>query len=493
MVQRAVGWHELFEEHLLEDLNMKRVVLFILLIIVTSTPAATQFSRYFLDKTMRVDFYHTGTKGQETVSLDRVYEEDIWSGTRTQLIDPLNLGDYIVRVYDLASSQPIFSRGYSTYFNEWQTTDEALQGIYRTFHETVRFPFPKAPVQVTISRRDKKMIFHEIFSTAIDPNEPTQVHREAHKSPYKLTKLIDNGPPQNKVDLLILPDGYTKSDIEKFHKDAKHFAETLLDTSPFKERRKDFNVWLIDVESGQSGIDIPDKNEWRDNALGTTYNTFGSARYVLTEENRIIRDIASAAPYDAISILLNDSRYGGGGIYNLYETTYSAENTKGQEWQMDYMFAHEFGHSFAGLGDEYYTSQVSYVDFYVKAIEPWEPNLTALNDPANLKWKNLVDKDTPLPTPWEKATFDSLEAARAKLDRLAQDYYAKREPLYRQTQDLLKNSKYAGKVGAFEGAGYISKGIYRPAIDCRMFSLSLVGFDPVCSAAIERMIDYYTK
>jgi hypothetical protein len=472
---------------------MKRHLLLVTLLLSAALVAEAQFSRYFLDQTMRVDFYHTGTKGQETISLDRVYEEETWSGTRSQLLDPLNLGEYMVRVYDLATYQMIFSRGYSTYFNEWQTTDEAIGGMFRTFHETVRFPYPKGPVQLTISRRDKQMVFHEVFSTTIDPNASTQVHHEFHTYLFRTAKLIDNGPPQNKVDLVILGDGYAKSDMEKFHADAKHFAETLLGTSPFKERKRDFNVWIIDVESGQSGIDKPDKNEWKDNTLGTMYNTFGSARYVLTEENRRLRDIASAVPYDAIAILINDNRYGGGGIYNLYETCYTQTDTKGQEWQMDYVFVHEFGHSFAGLGDEYYTSQVSYVDFYAKGIEPWEPNLTALNDPAALKWKDLVAKDTPIPTPWEKSTFDSLEAARAKLDRLAPDYYAKREPLYRQAQDILKNSKYSGKVGAFEGAGYVSKGVYRPAIDCRMFSLSLVGFDPVCSAAIERMIDYYVR
>jgi hypothetical protein len=180
-------------------------------------------------------------------------------------------------------------------------------------------------------------------------------------------------------------------------------------------------------------------------------------------------------------------------MYNQYLTCFTQTDTKGMEWQMDYVYVHELGHSFAGLGDEYYSSQVAYVDFYSKGIEPWEPNLTALNDPATLKWKNLVAQGTPLPTPWEKAKFDSLEQARAKLDRLAPDYYEKREPLYRQSQELLKDAQYAGKVGAFEGAGYMTRGLYRPAVDCRMFTLSLVGFDPVCCAAIERMIDYYVQ
>ena len=472
---------------------MKRILTLIIVMIAATTIASSQYVRYFLDNTMRVDLYHTGTKGQETISLDRVYQEGEWPGTRTQLLDPLNLGEYIARVYDLPSGQLIYSRGFSSYFNEWQTTDEALGGIFRTFHETVRFPYPKNAIQLTISRRDKQMVFHEVFSTTVDPNAASQVHKEPHAWSFKTSKLIDNGPSQNKVDLLILPDGYAKSDMDKFHKDARHFMDVLFGTSPYKERKKDFNVWTIDAESPQSGIDKPDKNEWKANILGTTYSTFGSARYVLTEENRILHDIASAVPYDVITILVNDNRYGGGGIYNLYLTCYTQTDTKGMEWQMDYVYVHELGHSFAGLGDEYYTSQVSYNDFYSRGIEPWEPNLTALNDPATLKWKDLMVTGTPLPTPWEKAKFDSLETARGKLDRLAPDYYAKREPLYRQAQDLLKNSQYAGKVGAFEGAGYATKGVYRPAIDCRMFSLSLIDFDPVCSAAIVRMIEYYTK
>jgi hypothetical protein len=217
---------------------------------------------------------------------------------------------------------------------------------------------------------------------------------------------------------------------------------------------------------------------------------FNSARYILTEENRKLRDIASAAPYDFISILVNDNRYGGGGIFNLYATCYTNTDQPGQEWQPDYVFVHEFGHSFAGLGDEYYSSQVSYVDFYTKGVEPWEPNITAMLDSKNIKWKNQIEAGTPIPTPWNKAHYDSLERERTKLDRLAPDYYAKRDPLMKCEQEILMNAQYKNTVGAFEGAGYIAEGLYRPSIDCRMFTLSLVDFDPVCSAAIEKMIDF---
>jgi hypothetical protein len=281
--------------------------------------------------------------------------------------------------------------------------------------------------------------------------------------------------------------------MEKFRKDVRHFNDVLFSTEPFKARAKDFNVRAVEAESRETGIDIPDQNVWKATALGTRYSTFGLARYVLTDQNKALRDIAAAAPYDFICILFNDTRYGGGGIYNLYATTYTKEEVKGQEWQMDYVYVHEFGHSFAGLGDEYYSSSVAYNDFYPPGVEPWEPNITASTDRAKLKWKAFVDPSTPLPTAWEKTAYDSLEALRAKLDRLAPDYYEKRAPLYNAAQAILQAGAKGGVVGAFEGAGYAARGLYRPAVDCRMFSLSVTGFDPVCSAAIGRSIDFYSR
>ena len=461
--------------------------------IFTAVLFSQSFNQFFLDKTMRVDYYHTGTKGTEIFALDKIYDEGIWSGSKSQLLDNLNYGEYMLRVFDVQSGAPVYSHGYSSIFNEWHSTDEALAGTMKTFHETVRIPFPKNKVQLTISRRDKQMIFHEMFSVVIDPNNPSVVNTQKRTAQFKSAKLMDNGAPEKKVDLLILGDGYAKADMQKFRDDAKHYTDVFFGTSPYKERKKDFNVWTIEVESKESGIDKPGKNEWKENALGTMYDTFGSARYVLTEENRTLRDIAGQVPYDAIAILVNDNRYGGGGIYNLYTTCFTQSDAKGKEWQMDYVFVHELGHSFAGLGDEYYTSSVSYNDFYQAGVEPWEPNLTASKSRENLKWRSLVDASTSIPTPWKKAEYDSIEALRGKLDRLAADYYEKREPLYQAEQAIIKDAAYKNIVGAFEGAGYVSKGIFRPSIDCRMFSLSLVGFDPVCSAAIEKVIDSYVK
>jgi hypothetical protein len=472
---------------------MRTVVLLFVVSFYLSAQSFDPFDQYFVDKTLRVDYYHTGSKGMEIFALDKCYSEGVWPGSKTQVLDNLNFGEYMVRVYDAAGAQLIYSRGHSAIFNEWQSTDEANAGIVKTFHETVRIPFPKNKVQVTISRRDKQMIFRELFSTVIDPNDPAQINVQKRTPQYASSKIVDNGAPEKKVDLLIVGDGYSKAEMKKFRDDAKHYSDVLLSTSPFKERKKDFNIWIIEVESKESGIDKPMSNEWKENALGSMYDFFGSARYVLTEENRTLRDICGQVPYDAIAILVNDNRYGGGGIYNLYTTCFTKSDAKGLEWQMDYVFVHELGHSFGGLGDEYYSSSVAYTDFYQSGVEPWEPNLTATTDREKLKWRSFVEPSTPLPTPWKKNEYDSLEALRGKLDRLAKDYYEKREPLYKATQEIVKNAQYKDKVGTFEGGGYVSKGIYRPAVDCRMFSLSLVGFDPVCSAAIERVIDSYVK
>jgi hypothetical protein len=460
---------------------------------------AQNFDNNFTNATMRVDYYRIGTKGQEQITLDRVYEENVWAGSRVNVLDTLNLGDCFVKVSDLQTNMLLYSRGYSTVFGEWQTTEEALSGTWRTFHETVRFPYPKRKVVVSFLRRDKfvamgeTMAFREVVSFVIDPNSSTAIHREKRQSPFKIFDVMINGPIERKVDILILGDGYAKEDIEKFRKDAKHFTEQLFSYQPFKKHKNDFNVRAMEVISDDSGIDKPDQNVWKHTALGTMYNTFGSARYVLTEENRAMRDIADTAPYDFITILVNDNRYGGGGIFNLYTTCFTKPAKTGQEWEMDYVYVHEFGHCFGGLGDEYYSSQVSYIDFYPKGVEPWEPNVTRTNTKDNLKWRNVTLLDTPVPTPWQKAKYDSIETLRGKLDRLASDYYEKREGLMKSANDILQDPHWIGIVGAFEGSGYTSKNMYRPAIDCKMFALNPVDFDPVCAAAIERMIEMCIK
>jgi hypothetical protein len=459
--------------------------------VLYSQPNPT-FNRFFENKTLRVDYYHTGTATQEFVSLDRAYEQGVWAGSQVNLIDTLNLGKYLVKVFDTATNQLIYSRGFSSIYGEWETTEEAKNEIFRTFHESVLLPFPKKPVQVVLAKRDKWMHFQDIFSTVIDPHSRF-VNRENRGRNFKVNTLLENGPPRKKVDFLLLGDGYTKDELGKFRKDAERWKKVILSTPPFKEHAQDINIRAIEVVSEDSGIDEPRKNIWKNTVLGASYNSLDSPRYVLSLDNRAIRDVASAAPYDFIYILVNSERYGGGGIYNLFATGMTGVKNPDLDWQVDYMFTHEFGHSFGGLGDEYYSSSVAYSDFYPAGVEPWEPNVTALLDPDDLKWKSFVEEGTPLPTPWPKAEYDSLETVRRGWDRSKPGYYEKWKKIIDQQKEIMKASEYWGKVGAFEGAGYSAKGLYRPYMDCRMFSLSVVPYGPVCKAAIERVIEFYSE
>ncbi|MDT8323253.1 MAG: M64 family metallopeptidase [Bacteroidota bacterium] len=470
-----------------------RHLLILLVLPLLTAQSQVDFNRFFFDKTMRVDYHHIGSKGEERITLDKVLQEGPWPGSTVNLVDTLNLGLYLLRVYDVKSGLLLYSRGYSTVFNEWQTTAEAGRGVWKTFHESVRFPFPKRSVQVTISRRDDFLVFQQKFSVVVDPDDPTVVIAEEQYPPFEVVDLMDNGDMHHKVDILILGDGYAADEMDKFVADATHFNNVMFETSPFKERKTDFNVRALKVISPQSGIDLPDRNVWRNTALGSMYNTFGSPRYVLTEANRDLRDIAAAAPYDFLCILINDDRYGGGGIYQLYTTTYANEKNEGQAWQRDYVYVHEFGHSFGGLGDEYYSSSTGYDEFYPAGVEPWEPNVTRLMRVPHVKWQADVTPGIDIPTDWGKAEYDALRAELGTLDRLAEDYYAKRQPIFERMGEITKNPDLLGKVGAFEGAGYVSEGMYRPSLDCRMFSLSLTDFCPVCRAAIERQIDFYAK
>ena len=454
---------------------------------------AARFEEQFRDKTMRVDYFHTGTpRGDEIVALDRVVADGPWAGSRTRLIDTTNLGKYLFEVIDRRTNQAIFSRGFASIYGEWETTGEAKERA-ATFHESLRFPWPKEEVQVVLKKRDKNNAFQQIWSTVIDP-ESRFVNPADLKSAGKVWSLFENGPAAEKVDLLILGEGYTEAQLPKFHADATRLVGKLFDTEPFKSRKKDFNVRAIDLPSARSGVHRPRTRDDRRNATGTEYNIFDSERYVLTLDNRALRDIASAAPYDFLEILVNEKQYGGGGIFNN-QATASVDSGFAE-----YVFIHEFGHHFAGLGDEYYTSDVAYETGAAEKPEPWDPNITALSDPTKLKWRDLVESTTPLPTPWDKEAFEKhqreYQAERRRLraanvDESVMDEFFRREQEW--ATKFLSSQKYAGKVGAFEGASYEAKGLYRPEVDCIMFTRDEVGFCRVCRRAIERIIDEYSK
>jgi IgA Peptidase M64/Peptidase M64 N-terminus len=441
--------------------------------------------------TMRLDYYHSGDASRELFSLDRIVLEPLpWPGSPAQAVDESNLGKYLFEVVDRGTNRVVFSRGFASIYGEWETTEEAAK-VNRTFHESLRFPAPEAPVQVVLKKRDSNNAFREIWSTLVDPGDRF-IDRSKPASPGALIEIERNGESEDKVDFLILGDGYTASELGKFGKDARRLTELLFQASPFRERRKDINVWALAPAAAESGISRPSSGIHRRSPLGTTYDAFGSERYVLTFDNRAFRDVASFAPYEFVEIVVNNETYGGGGILGLYGTV-AADSA-----EAPYVFVHEFGHHFAGLADEYYTSPVAYAPAAVKT-EPWEPNATALLDPAKLKWKDLVDAETPLPTPWQKEEFEKrareFQERRARI-RAEGRPEAEMEALFREVREfevrLFDVEKYLGKVGAFEGAMYEAKGYYRPEVDCIMFTRSQA-FCSVCRRAIERVIEFYTK
>jgi hypothetical protein len=452
----------------------------------TSQPSATRDEP---PRTLRVDYYHTGNDKQEWFSFDRIVLEPLaWAGDLSKAIDQSNLGNYFFEVRNKAG-QLLYSRGFNSVFGEWKTTAEA-QKINRTFSESLRFPAPDEPVEVSFEERNEgETEFHEVWKIQVDPSNKF-IDRSHPPSPGSLLELQKMGDPARKVDLLLLGDGYTASERGKFEQDAKRFTEMLFSTSPFREHRQDFNVWGLCPPAEESGISRPSTGIYRRNPLGASYDTFGTERYILTTDNRALRDAASFAPYEFIEILVNGATYGGGGIFNQYATV-AIDNA----WAA-YVAVHEFGHHFAGLGDEYYTSDVAYLP-PEKKTEPWEPNVTALLDPPHLKWKDLLEPGTPIPTPWNKDQFDAFER---KIQQQRKELRAQGKPekemeeLFRKEREqedaMLAAEKYAGKVGAFEGANYEPKGYYRPQVDCIMFTRAK-RFCAVCRRAIEKVIGMY--
>jgi hypothetical protein len=442
--------------------------------------------------TMRVDYYHSGNEKQESFSLDRIVVEPLpWPGNPAKAIDTTGRGKYFFEVIDAASNRVLYSRGFASVYGEWETTAEA-KATNRTFSESFRFPSVDRPARIVLRKRDARNVFQEIWTAKIDPADKFIVKAGALASAGPLIKLHERGAPSDKLDLLVLGDGYTAAERGKFERDAQRLLRVFFATSPFKEREQDINAWGLVPASIDSGISRPSDHVYKRSALATTYDTFDSERYVLTEENRRLRDIAANAPYEVVEILVNSDKYGGGGIYNLYSTV-AVDNL----WA-PYIFVHEFGHHLAGLADEYYTSDVAYLPPSEK-IEPWEPNVTALLDPLKLKWKDLVTPGTPLPTLWPKDQYEeaSKEAQKRRREIRAQhrpesDMDALfREELARDTA-LLNSPSLAGRVGAYEGANYEARGYYRPQSDCIMFSRDNVGFCAVCRRALHETLDLYT-
>ena len=400
------------------------------------------FNTYFLDQTMRIDYFHTGDATTETVTLDHIYQYGIWSGSLNNLLDQFDNGQYYYKVYDAESNSLIYSKGFNSYFYEYTTSAAAQEGIHRTYHESALIPYPRKPIRFVLEKRTAENQMKTVFSVEIDP-ESVDIIREEPGDPQVLVVQSHEGNhPHHSVDIAFIGEGYTRAEVDKFKADLKRFTDYFFSKEPYRSNKDKFNLYGVLKPSIDSGVDEPRHNVYKRTALNATFNSLGSERYLLTEDNKTLRDIAAHVPYDALYIMVNHTRYGGGGIYNLY-CTFTTDN----QWS-EYLFVHEFGHSLLGLADE-------------------------LND------RIAYLKRTKAP----ETEVREAELLYNKLDREHSEKIHK----------YLKNSKFYGKVGAFEGAGYASKGIYRPMVDCIMFTKSAENFCVVCEAAIQRIIDYYAN
>lgn len=422
-----------------------KIVLFLLILLPGILKAQATFEKYFLEKTLRFDYYHCGSQNEETYFFDELKEEPYWAGSKVSLLDTTGYGVQMFKIIDLASNKIIYSRSFCTLFNEWQTTEEAGQ-IQKAFPESVVFPFPKAPVRIELYARNKKGHFEKKMEQRIDPSS---CFIRKFSPLYETQEIAYTGNPAQRVDLALIPEGYSANEKEKFLEACRNFVKEFFSYSPYKENRHRFNIRAVWAPSLESGVSLPGEHVWRNTATKAQFYTFGSERYQMIEDFQGLRDIAAHVPYDHIYVLSNTQKYGGGGIYNFYGISAAHHPTSTGK-----IYVHEFGHVLLGLGDEY-TGDAAYSDMYSLKTEPWEANLTTLTDFGRKEWKKMIDKSTPVPTPCTE--------------------------------------EYKNKIGVFEGGGYVNKGVYRPCQTCLMREFRTDDFCPVCKRAILKQIDFLCR
>ncbi len=421
---------------------MKKLITLFVIIFTISFALAQNFNQNFTNKSLRIDYYRYGNFENEKIKLVDNRYFDKWVGSQTNLIDTFYYGLNYVFVYDSLSNKLIYSRGYSCLFEEWKTTKEAKETT-KEFEESVIVPFPKKSIKIEFKSRNKKGEFELLYQHYLDPKK---VKIQNNKR-YEVQKIHQGGEAPKCYDIVIIPDGYTKSDSLKLKSDFQKFADIILKCKPYSNLKHKININGIFCFSEESGITDPNQKEFKNTILKTSFNTIESDRYLMTTHFWQLQNIAESSPYDGILIICNTNKYGGGGIFNYYATT-SSDNINS-----NFICVHEMGHSLAGLADEYYTSEVSVEDFYPTQIEPWEPNITTFID-FDRKWKKDLPQNTKIPT------------------------------LVDEKNDI---------IGVYEGAGYQAKGIYRPALHCTMKEVRYNNFCPVCQNAIEKMINFYSK
>ena len=451
---------------------------------------AQQFNDFFEDSTLRLDYVFAGNHDAQQIYLEQMFVTPQWAGRKSRLAEIPLKGNGQLTVRDHETGQTIFVHTFSTLFQEWLSTEEATQ-VSKAFSTSYNVPMPKKPVDITVSLID----FHGKIVTqlthAVNPDDilirkigqngipyhyiwkgkTLHVDEKVADQPGKRDYTPTDGPLDGDpditecIDLAIVAEGYTRAQMGKFYSDCQRVVDALFAHEPFTSLKDRFNVVAVAAESLTSGPSVPHLGRWSNTPVGTHYDTFYSDRYLMTQDIHRLYDLLSGVPFEHIIVLVNSDTYGGGGIYNQLTVTTSDHPTFHQ------VLVHEFGHAYAGLGDEYFYDD-AYESMYPSDTEPWEPNLTTLVD-FQSKWADMLPKGTAIPTPPDPKVPNYRQIKNEKEQRL----------LDAATQ----------RVGVFEGGGYQSKGVYRPAQECRMKINEVQHFCPVCTRAIQRITDFYTS
>ena len=320
---------------------MKRLVITLLiasLFLISCNNEKSSFDKFFIDKTLRINYIHTGDNTEESFKAKYLYDDGPWYGRTENMINPYHLGDYYYELRDVGSDEVIYSDGVSTYFSQWQDTHEA-EFVKKSFNESIRVPYPAKDARLVLYRIDSLDVMHQVWEYVIDKRakvfvEPAVSHNN------RIVRLLDSGDPKKKVDIVIIGDGYKADETHAFDADAMRFYKSLFEFEPYKSRKSDFNIHAIQL-----------KSEHGRNILRTCDGTFGHDRYVLTSDEWPLRELSTQSPYDYVVILVNTDKNCGGSLYNAYITT--AINSQSNS----YVINHEMGHHIAGVADEFYLSE----------------------------------------------------------------------------------------------------------------------------------------
>lgn len=427
--------------------------------------------------TLRLDYLSCGAAGVEKIVPVAYRREGPWTGVPQPGDATLELGEYRFEVVLWPSGRNWFSGGFSTLFSEWQTTEEARRGDWRCFEGSLRFPSPPQEFRVQVYKRSGSGPFQLLASLPSQKPDGVDVIR-ATAAGSPASDLLLTGPATERYDLLLVAEGYAADEAERFREDAQRFQHVLLHTAPFARLRDRLNIRALFLASPEAGVPDPRRGFWPRTSLGLHYNSLGLDRYVVVTEEHRLREAIAGVPYDLPIILLNSDKYGGGGVYRQWAVVAARAEFA------EYIFLHELGHALAGLGDEYFTSEVPYLPD-AEAPEPWQPNVTRIRELSRLKWRTFVTPGIPIPTPWGKDRYLALQA-RARREGWT------RSQLTEKSRRLLRSEPYFGRIGLFEGGNYQAEGTFRPSLDCLMFDRSSRGFCRVCEDAVARVLQLYS-